>query len=173
MRKILYQWAGVGILSLIGWGVDLMPDNTSWIPSVTLWAVAGIWFIATLVYLWKNRGKRQREVAKETESENLTDVLTEMHKTSQKIQPTIGIDADESLIKAPKAKIINQDIGVKSRKSIIDIPDSYYTGYYSDSVSQIIVLYKMNEDYRYQVIGSKEGSYILNIISKVVQFLHQ
>jgi len=53
MRKILYQWAAVGILSLIGFGVDVMPDNTSWIPSVILWAIAGIWFFATLVYLWR------------------------------------------------------------------------------------------------------------------------
>ncbi|MFH1560781.1 MAG: hypothetical protein ABID84_05170 [Chloroflexota bacterium] len=37
---------------------------------------------------------------------------------------TIGIDADESLIIAPRAKIINQDIGIKSKKSIIDIPNS-------------------------------------------------
>lgn len=80
MRKILYQWAAVGILSLIGWGVDVMPNNTSWIPSVILWIIAGIWFIATLVYLWKNRGKKQHKLAKDTESERLTDVLIEMHR---------------------------------------------------------------------------------------------
>jgi len=51
-------------------------------------------------------------------------VLESSLKTGQKNQPTIGIDADDSLINAPSAKIINQDIGIKSTKSVINIPDS-------------------------------------------------
>jgi len=54
-RKILYQWAAVGIISFIGWGVDVMPSNTSWIPSAILWGIAGIWFVATLIYLVRHR----------------------------------------------------------------------------------------------------------------------
>jgi hypothetical protein len=54
-RKVFYQWAAVGILSLIGWGVDVMPSNTSWIPSAILWGIAGIWFTATVVYLIRHR----------------------------------------------------------------------------------------------------------------------
>jgi hypothetical protein len=81
MRKVFYQWAGVGILSLIGWGVSMMPKNTSWIPSVTLWAIAGLWFVGTLVYYWwKIWGKKQPEIVKETKGGRLTDILTDMHE---------------------------------------------------------------------------------------------
>lgn len=30
-NKLLIQWAAVGILSFIGWGLDMIPGNTSWI----------------------------------------------------------------------------------------------------------------------------------------------
>lgn len=50
-KKILYQWAGVGILSFVGWGLDMIPNNTSWIPSVLSWSIAGLWFLITLVYI--------------------------------------------------------------------------------------------------------------------------
>ena len=33
----------------------MMPNNTSWIPSVILWIIAGLWFLATLIYIWKHR----------------------------------------------------------------------------------------------------------------------
>lgn len=49
------QFAGIGILSLVGWGLDLMPGNTSWIPSVVLWALAAIWSIVILIYWLKTR----------------------------------------------------------------------------------------------------------------------
>jgi hypothetical protein len=39
----------------------MVPNNTSWIPSVTMWVGAGLWFVGTLVYWWKNRGKKQPE----------------------------------------------------------------------------------------------------------------
>jgi len=55
MRKILYQWGAVGILSLIGWGVDVMPGNTSWIPSGIIWGLASVWLIGTIVYYVKHR----------------------------------------------------------------------------------------------------------------------
>ena len=32
-----------------------MPSNTSWIPSAILWGIAGIWFVATLIYLVRHR----------------------------------------------------------------------------------------------------------------------
>ena len=35
----------------------------------------------------------------------------------------IGIDAEDSVIIAPKAKIRNQNIGIKARKSIVDTPE--------------------------------------------------
>jgi hypothetical protein len=105
MRKIFYQWAGVGILALIGWGVDLMPSNTSWIPSGIIWGIAFMWLVSTLIYWLKNRHKKSSG-------------------SSQKIQPTIGIDAEESFINAPGAKISNQDISIKSKKSTINIPSS-------------------------------------------------
>lgn len=38
-KKIFYQWAAVGILSLVGWGVDVMPGNESWMPSVAIWSI--------------------------------------------------------------------------------------------------------------------------------------
>ncbi len=62
MRKIFYQWAAVGILSSIGWGVDVMPNNTSWIPSTILWGIAGVWFLATLIYLIKHRHDKGHDV---------------------------------------------------------------------------------------------------------------
>lgn len=43
---------------------------------------------------------------------------------SKSCQPIIGIDAEESFINARGARIKNQDIGVKSKKSIIDMPNS-------------------------------------------------
>jgi|GEM_PF-4627309 len=55
MRKLLYQWAAVGILSLIGWGVDVMPNNESWIPSAIIWGIAFIWLIGTVIYFIKHR----------------------------------------------------------------------------------------------------------------------
>ena len=49
---------GIGILGFVGWGVDLMPNNTSWVPSVVIWALALLWLIATLVYYFRRiRGK--------------------------------------------------------------------------------------------------------------------
>lgn len=55
MQKILYQWAGIGILSLIGWGVGVMPEDTSWMPSVIIWTIAFIWFVATAIYILKRK----------------------------------------------------------------------------------------------------------------------
>ena len=40
---------------------------------------------------------------------------------------TTGIDAEGSIINAPRAKIRNQDIGIKSKDSKIDMPDSEIT----------------------------------------------
>lgn len=72
MRKIFYQWAAVGILSLIGWGVDVMPNNTSWIPSTILWVIAGTWFIVTLVYILRHKDELRHS------TENTTNPLEDI-----------------------------------------------------------------------------------------------
>ena len=61
MHKKLYRWAPIGILSVIGWGVDVIPGNTSWIPSIILWGIAGIWCIANLIYFIKHRHEREHD----------------------------------------------------------------------------------------------------------------
>jgi len=66
MRKILLQWVPVGVLSLIGWGVGVMPGNTSWIPSVTIWGIALLWLIGAFIYWFKNRHKPQIEQAEQS-----------------------------------------------------------------------------------------------------------
>ncbi len=42
-------------MSLIGWGVDLIPGVTSWIPSGIVWGIAFLWLIITIIYLLKHR----------------------------------------------------------------------------------------------------------------------
>ncbi|MFC1714461.1 right-handed parallel beta-helix repeat-containing protein [Candidatus Poribacteria bacterium] len=48
---------------------------------------------------------------------------------------------------------------------VIDIPDSYYTGYYGPLTSQTIVLYDTSEEYKYRAIGTDKGTYKLGIAS--------
>ena len=88
MRKYIVQWASVGILVLIGWGVDVMPSNASWIPSFVIWGVAFIWLILTIIYYFKRRGKARVEPSKEkiSKSENLADTLTAMHRRLVELQ---------------------------------------------------------------------------------------
>ena len=88
MRKYIVQWASVGILVLIGWGVDVMPSNASWIPSFVIWGVAFIWLILTIIYYFKRRGKTRVEPSKEkiSKSENLADTLTAMHRRLVELQ---------------------------------------------------------------------------------------
>ncbi len=77
MRKLFYQWAGIGILSLTGWGVDVMPNNESWIPSTILWVVAGIWFLGTIVYFFKHRNDIYRRNEKTNPLDDIkTDLIT-------------------------------------------------------------------------------------------------
>jgi len=68
MRKILWQWAGVGILSLVGWGVNLIPSVTSWIPAASIWALAFIWLIAIVIY-WRRRKKPITQTIQEPQLE--------------------------------------------------------------------------------------------------------
>jgi len=75
MQKIFYQWAGIGILSLIGVGVDMMPNNTSWVPSTILWMIAGIWFIGTLIYWFRHRNEIGN---KNKESNPLEDIKNDL-----------------------------------------------------------------------------------------------
>ena len=42
-----------------------MPGNTSWIPSIIIWAVAFIWFVATMVYYFRRRRIIKTNVPKE------------------------------------------------------------------------------------------------------------
>ena len=48
---------------------------------------------------------------------------------------------------------------------IVDIPDSYYNGYYDSTAPQITILYNKNEDYKFEVVGTEEGTYGLTIVS--------
>lgn len=50
MQKLFYQWAGVVILSLIGWGVSLVPHVTNWRPASIIWGIAFLWLVATFIY---------------------------------------------------------------------------------------------------------------------------
>jgi hypothetical protein len=79
MRKLFYQWAGVVILSLIGYGVDVMPQVTNWWPASIIWSVAFLWLIATISYWIKHR-KTIGKAGKEITSNNLVDKLTNMHR---------------------------------------------------------------------------------------------
>jgi hypothetical protein len=55
MQRILWQWAGIGILALIGFGVSIMPTITSWIPSIIIWILAFIWLVSTIIYWYNHR----------------------------------------------------------------------------------------------------------------------
>ncbi|MGQ9570899.1 MAG: metallophosphoesterase, partial [Thermodesulfovibrionales bacterium] len=49
--------------------------------------------------------------------------------------------------------------------TIVDIPDSYYTGYYDSITPQTIILYNTSEEYKFEIAGSDEETYGLSIIS--------
>jgi|GEM_PF-4646641 len=86
MRKIFYQWAGVGIITLIGFGVDMIPNNESWIPSIIIWIIAGIWFVGTIVYIFKNKKTTVNDSKTKLVCENLVDTLTAMHRRLETIR---------------------------------------------------------------------------------------
>jgi len=48
---------------------------------------------------------------------------------------------------------------------IVEIPHSYYTGFYDDSTAQTIILYDTTLAYQYQVRGAKDGHYSMAIAS--------
>jgi len=48
-------------LSLVGWGVSLIPSVTSWIPSIIIWSIAFLWLVGALIYWFKSRHKHQKE----------------------------------------------------------------------------------------------------------------
>jgi len=48
--------------------------------------------------------------------------------------------------------------------TIVDIPDSYYTGYYDSATPQMITLYNTSEDYKYEVVGTSQSTYLLGIV---------
>ena len=66
MGKYIAQFAVQGVLFLVGVGVDVMPGNTSWIPSVIIWGVAFLWLIVTIVYYIKHRRKTAAPVKEPT-----------------------------------------------------------------------------------------------------------
>ena len=68
MRKIFWQGAGIGILSLFGWGVNLIPSVTSWIPAASIWALAFIWLIGIVIY-WRRRQKPITQAIQEPQLE--------------------------------------------------------------------------------------------------------
>ena len=87
MKKLLLQWAVPGIIALVGWGVSLMPGNTSWLPSSIIWGIAFVWFIIAVIYYVRQRGKTRVEPTKEIpKSENLGDTLTAMHRRLMELQ---------------------------------------------------------------------------------------
>ncbi len=55
MARIRWRWAGVGILSLIGLGAEMMPDIMDWLASGIIWGVAFVWLIVTIIYWRKHR----------------------------------------------------------------------------------------------------------------------
>ena len=67
MGKYIIQWAVQGVLFLVGAGVDLMPGNTSWIPSVAIWSAAALWLIVSVVYYRKHRVKVNQDIKRVVE----------------------------------------------------------------------------------------------------------
>ncbi len=51
--------ASMGASGNIGPYRNVIPDNTSWIPSIIIWSIAFIWFIGSLIYWFKSRNKPQ------------------------------------------------------------------------------------------------------------------
>ncbi|MBN1176345.1 MAG: hypothetical protein JXA51_01560 [Dehalococcoidales bacterium] len=80
MRHVVYQWAGIGILSLIGWGISSMPAVTSWIPSYIIWGLALIWLVIATFYWIKRRRHLNIDSKKENASDSLIDTLINLHK---------------------------------------------------------------------------------------------
>lgn len=66
-------------MALIGWGVDLIPSNKSWIPSSIIWGLAFLWAVVVIISSVGRRGKVE-EAKEEGKEENLVDVLNKMHK---------------------------------------------------------------------------------------------
>lgn len=64
MRKYIIQFAAQSVLCLLGWGVSLMPANTSWVPSIIIYSIALLWLIITLVYCCKYGKKVKLNVEK-------------------------------------------------------------------------------------------------------------
>jgi hypothetical protein len=79
MWKMLLAWAGPAILALIGWGIDLIPSNRSWIPSGVIWGLAFVWAVVAFIFWIIRRGK-VGQIKEEHRDDNLINVLDKMHK---------------------------------------------------------------------------------------------
>jgi len=69
---------------LVGFGVDLIPNLDTWIPSIIVWSVAFIWAVITTVYWLKTRKGKQTEgslkIEEESTNKNLVEILANMHR---------------------------------------------------------------------------------------------
>ena len=65
MRKYALQWSLQGVLILIGFGVDLIPNVNTWIPSIIVWTIAFIWAIISIIFWAKTKGAALRKGSKQ------------------------------------------------------------------------------------------------------------
>jgi len=53
------------VLFLVGFGIQAIPGVNSWWPSIIIWAVALLWFLITMFYIFYRQKRRQICVKKE------------------------------------------------------------------------------------------------------------
>lgn len=83
MGKSSYKWTGAGtaILFLIGLGVDMIPNITSWWPAGITWGITSLLMIITIILWIKNRNRKAIEqVREETTIGNPIEILPKMHE---------------------------------------------------------------------------------------------
>lgn len=109
MRKYVIGFAPVAILTLIGWGIDLWPNIESYIPSIIVWAIAGLWLVATLIYLALPKLRRWRRDKQKVEAEIFEievpqDILHKVIGTPPPEGRTLDIKGKWVKRKIPKTK---------------------------------------------------------------------
>jgi hypothetical protein len=114
------RWLSAGTVTTgVLWVVGIAVQVGGWVNhriAVAGLVFAALWTLVFLCYRLRNRGANTDRNSLESDDARPTDG-----------RPTVGIDAEGSIINAPKARIRNQDTAIKSRDSVINIPNADIT----------------------------------------------
>jgi hypothetical protein len=144
MSKFIWQWSFQILLVLVGFGADFMPNIQTWIPSITIWSVAFIWGVISVIWWLRIRQKiptgakpttsilvKTDEVLKQIHERMLelkdkavrqyylTHSLKEFLNLHDTVMSTYNKNTDlKNLEKSLKGKRLSKDIG--KRRSQLD-----------------------------------------------------